>query len=127
MLPAFVVVRGPEQHKDRGGRYTTTVPWTITGFGMVTLIATRGQDWLTMAANGGHLECLKYAHENGCPWDIFTCADAAHGGHMQCLKYAHEQGCPWDADTCSMATLGGHLECLKYAQENGCPGLMADT
>ena len=21
------------------------------------------------AAENGHLECLKYAHENGCPWD----------------------------------------------------------
>ena len=21
----------------------------------------------------GHLECLKYAHEHGCPWDENTC------------------------------------------------------
>ena len=25
------------------------------------------------AAENGHLECLKYAHENGCPWDEMTC------------------------------------------------------
>ena len=73
----------------------------------------------------GHLDCLKYAHENGCPWKYAnihaqmqhtmaiqialsmlmrmavrgmkdTCADAAYKGHLDCLKYAHENGCPWD-------------------------------
>ena len=48
------------------------------------------------AASGGHLECLKYAHENGCPWDEETCSEAAYGGHLECLKYAHEKGCPWE-------------------------------
>ena len=33
------------------------------------------------AASGGHLDCLRYARENGCPWD-------AKGNH--CLRYAHE-------------------------------------
>ena len=47
-----------------------------------------------IAARNGHLECLKYAHENGCPWDKFTCADAARNGHLECLKYAHENDCP---------------------------------
>ena len=29
-----------------------------------------------LAAKNGHLECLKYAHENGCPWDEDTCYHA---------------------------------------------------
>jgi len=46
------------------------------------------------AAERGHLDCLKYAHENGCPWDL-TCTKAAEkGGYDECLKYAHESGCP---------------------------------
>jgi hypothetical protein len=69
----------------------------------------------------GHLECLRYAHENGCQWDIFTCYYASLFGHLECLKYAHENGCPWDEDTCSGASSDGHLECLKYVHENGCP------
>ena len=46
------------------------------------------------AAEYGHLECLQYAHENGCPWDEWTCSEAAENGHLECLKYAHEFGCP---------------------------------
>ena len=56
----------------------------------------------------GHLECLQYAHENGCPWDEWTCSKAAENGHFECLKYAHENGCPWNEGTCSFAALRGH-------------------
>src|SRR5438105_4179141 len=52
------------------------------------------------AALYGQLDCLKYLHENGCPWDSFTCYHAAGNGHLDCLKYAHENGCPWDEGTC---------------------------
>jgi hypothetical protein len=48
------------------------------------------------AARGGHLEVLKWARENGCPWDEKTCAHAARGGHLKVLKWARENGCPWD-------------------------------
>jgi len=37
-----------------------------------------------------NLDFLKSAHENGCPWDEKTCSDAAYHGHLDCLKYAHE-------------------------------------
>ena len=50
-----------------------------------------------------------------------TCSNATESGHLECLKYAHENGCPWDEDTCSYAADNGYLECLKYAHENGCP------
>jgi len=73
------------------------------------------------AAISGHLECLKYARENGCPWNTETCEGAAYNGHLECLKYAHEKGCPWDESTCSWAAQYGQLECLKYAHEKGCP------
>ena len=72
------------------------------------------------AAEGGHLECLEYAHGLGCELNADTCRAAAEGGHLECLKYAHEQGCEWNADTCRAAAEGGHLECLKYAHEQGC-------
>jgi hypothetical protein len=52
------------------------------------------------------LDCLQYAHEQGCAWDEDTFSRAARGGHLNCVRYAHEQGCPWDGDTCSEAARG---------------------
>ncbi|ATZ80155.1 ankyrin repeat domain-containing protein [Bodo saltans virus] len=75
----------------------------------------------SVAARNGHLECLKYAHENGCSWNLFTCENAAQNGHLECLKYAHENDCPWDEWTCAYAAKNGQFKCLKYLHENGCP------
>jgi hypothetical protein len=82
------------------------------------------------AACGGKLECLKYvtivnsslfslyhyryAHENGCRWDSYECADAAAIGSLECLKYAHENGCPWDEKTCVEAAKNLRMDCLRY-------------
>ena len=72
------------------------------------------------AAEYGHLDCLRYAHENGCHWNEYTCIKAAQNGHLDCLKYAYENGCEWDeVDICMIVAEYGHLECLKYAHENG--------
>jgi len=76
-----------------------------------------------VAAKYGHLDCLKYLHENGCPWNKYACASAAEDGHLDCLKYLHENDCPWDKMTCQLAAKNDHLDCLRYAQENGCPDI----
>jgi hypothetical protein len=75
----------------------------------------------TYAAMNGHLDCLQYAHTHGCPWDEWTCFYAAENGHLNCLQYAHTHGCSWDEWTCAYAAKNGHLDCLKYAVENKCP------
>ena len=41
---------------------------------------------------------MKYAHENGCPWNEETCSEAAKNDHLECLEYARENGCPWDEE-----------------------------
>ena len=68
-----------------------------------------------------HLECLKYLHERGCPWNEETCQNAAEKGHLECLKYAHEHGCRWDELTCGAAAYVNEIECLRYAQDHGAP------
>jgi hypothetical protein len=73
------------------------------------------------ASMNGHLDCIKYARKNGCPWSSYTTANAACHGHLDCLKYAHENGCSWNIGTTSKASYYGQLDCLKYAHENGCP------
>jgi hypothetical protein len=77
-------------------------------------------DTCRYAALNGHLECLKYLHTNGCPWNSNTCEAASFNGHLDCLIYAFENGCPWNSTTCEAAAINGHLDCLKYAHENGC-------
>ena len=80
----------------------------------------RGTRDVQGAAEGGHLEVLKWARENDCPWDEWTCACAARGGHLEVLKWARANDCPWDEETCACAAKGGHLEVLKWARENDC-------
>jgi hypothetical protein len=73
------------------------------------------------ASMNGRLDCLRYAHEAGAPWDRWTCAYAAQNGHLDCLRYAHEAGAPWDGWTCAYAAQNGRLDCLRYAHEAGAP------
>ena len=69
------------------------------------------------AARYGYFECLKYAHENGCPWVSTAIYWAACNEYFECLKYAHENGCGWDSAATWGAAYNGHLECLMYIYE----------
>jgi hypothetical protein len=62
--------------------------------------------------NGNRLNNSTYSE------DILNVCD---NGHLECLKYCHENNCPWDNQTCRYAAIYGNLECLKYARDNGCP------
>jgi hypothetical protein len=52
---------------------------------------------------------LKWARENGCPWNEDTCAYAAKGGHLEVLKWARANGCPWDEKTREYAAWKGYV------------------
>jgi hypothetical protein len=65
------------------------------------------------AVRSGHLDVLKYLHENGCPWHRYTTWAAVHKDRLECLMYAFNHGCPWSADTLTAAALGqGNLSLL---------------
>jgi hypothetical protein len=91
--------------------------WISSSMVLKRIRAVRGIH--TLAAMGGHVEVLKYAHQNG--WAKETCSLSAGMGHADCLQYARENGCPRDRWTCKRATLKGHLDVLIYAHEDGCP------
>ena len=65
----------------------------------------------TAAAEGGHLEVLKWAVEQGCLMCESVCLAAARFNHLAVLKWARAQDnpCPWNADTCLAAAQHGHL------------------
>ena len=103
------------------------------------------------AAQNGHLEVLKYLHEEvKAPWDFRTatwaaanghlhileylierkfdkyselaCTRAAKYGHLDCLKYLHETAkAPWDEDAVYHAHKNNHPECVQYLLDNNCP------
>jgi hypothetical protein len=73
------------------------------------------------AARGGHLNILIYLHQEGYPWVEEISFAAAVNGHLNILIYLHQNGCPWDESTCVEAARNGHLNCFKYAIEQGCP------
>jgi len=75
----------------------------------------------TLAAEGGHLDCVRYIHTVvGTAWHRDVCSAAASNGHYEILSYAHKHGCPWDDMTVENAARGNHVKCLQYALEQCC-------
>jgi len=63
---------------------------------------------------------LKYCVANECPMDELACAYVAKGGHLECLKYLHQEAkAPWDSCslTATWAASNGHLHILEYLVE----------
>lgn len=73
-----------------------------------------------LAANLGHIKCLKFLHGMDCVMDATTCESAAEGGHLDCLEYAHKSGCALTPNVMNLAAKHGQFECLLYAHQNGC-------
>jgi len=93
---------------------------------VMKLLANKGyrcesSDTCRQAAGNGHLDCLKFAYENGCEWDVQTHVAAATGGHLHCVKYAFVEGLAWHESVSEAAAQNNQLECLKYVLQKGCP------
>ncbi len=88
----------------------------------------------------GHLEILKWARSQGCPWNGLTCAWAAEGGHLELLQcythntfllasrcdrmnvlvWAHQSDYPcWDQRIYTEAKEAGHWDILRWAKRKG--------
>ena len=73
---------------------------------------------INMAVCQGNLEMVKYCVANQCPIDTSACAYAAGKGHLEVLKYLHEEAkAPWDEYTAYLAASNGHLHILEYLVE----------
>ncbi len=73
---------------------------------------------ISMAAQKGNLEMVKYCVANDCPIDEVACARAARYGHLEILKYLREEvNAPWDSRTAARAAENGHLHVLEYLVE----------
>ena len=72
------------------------------------------------AANGGHMDVLRWARAKRYPWTADTCAGIAKHGDLATLRWAAEQGCPMSGRVLVEAVLGGHVHVAEWAAENGC-------
>lgn len=72
-----------------------------------------GPDICADAAMLGQIEILKWAHENGLPWDNRVCVTAANAGHLDILIWARERGCPWNSCVLVQAEHTNHFELAK--------------
>ena len=71
------------------------------------------------AAENGHLECLKYLHEEvKVPWAPETAYQAAGNGHLHILEYLVDRKYfKYNVHACTFAAREGQLDCLKYLHE----------
>jgi len=72
----------------------------------------------------GGIEFVKFLHKANHHdeyWDDYMCKYSAKYGKIDCLKYSHEHGYPWNKETIIKAMTHEHLDCLVYAIKNGCP------
>ena len=68
------------------------------------------------AASEGHLEVLRWARSQGCPWDNdLTCA-AACNGHLKLLNWLIKEGCPYDKGECRGAAVRGGERARKVLE-----------
>ena len=81
----------------------------------------------TEAAKIGNLEMLMYCVERGCLDEVrapAVCTAAARGGHLECLRYAHEIALvPLKSIVLRVCF---NMNCYKYARSRGCPESSSD-
>eukprot|EP00598_Pedospumella_elongata_P003761 CAMPEP_0184975484 /NCGR_PEP_ID=MMETSP1098-20130426/6733_1 /TAXON_ID=89044 /ORGANISM="Spumella elongata, Strain CCAP 955/1" /LENGTH=154 /DNA_ID=CAMNT_0027498235 /DNA_START=261 /DNA_END=725 /DNA_ORIENTATION=- len=79
----------------------------------------------TDAAMNGHLDCLRYALEHGCPHNIqhLVKISAGEKGSLSCLKYLieeHGADVQQSAEVFGAAFVKGNLANVQYLLEKGC-------
>lgn len=50
-----------------------------------------------------------------------ACLSAVINGHVNCLRYARKQNCPWSKETFYIVIEYGHVDSLQFLFENKCP------
>ena len=77
----------------------------------------RDQAWFcSQVASTNKLELLKWAREvKQCEWDEWSITVAADVGNLEMLKYCFSNGCPCDEEaSCKQAAIGGNLDCVRF-------------
>lgn len=74
-------------------------------------------DACSHACRNGQLACLERLHSHGALWDVSTVSSAAAQGHIDCLRFALEQGCPYKDTLIIGSVQSSNTVCLRYLVE----------
>jgi len=78
------------------------------------------QKRLPFAMKHGDIAAVQYLHQHGgCLWTAKCSAYAIKHGHIQCLMYALENGCPLPGNACELAARYGQVDCYWYLRQQG--------
>lgn len=61
---------------------------------------------------------LKQGYKLSDNFHLIACTVAARFGYLECLKYLHEEGYPWNTSTLAAARKGKNNDCIRYILEN---------
>ena len=79
-----------------------------------------GSSLTALIAYNGDLDALKIFRKYNCSWLVQKiCYYASKRGHINCLRYAHENGCMLNNKCYKVALKYNHLDCAKYIKKNG--------
>ena len=77
------------------------------------------EDAITLAAQSGHLEVIKWLREkNGCKWNSDAVIEAAQNGYLEIVKWLLTNGCPWSPSVFHQACTAGQLAVAKWLSDN---------
>jgi len=117
--------------KGRGGSASSHLCYEAARMGCLEMVlyilqefdpSTVWDSWTSaLAAEGGHLNLLEYAHSRGYPINNLSATLAAKEGHLDILEFMFQHEYPWDEETCAQAAQNGHWDCLLFAHRHGCP------
>lgn len=65
-------------------------------------------------AGNGHIQCLRWALDNGCPYDESCSLAAAGNGHLDVLVWIKQLGHPFHRTVCTLSTFGDRMSMLPW-------------
>jgi hypothetical protein len=104
------------------------IKWLLLN-GRTSILKLLNKKYVNMAASKGHLEILKWMHDNKIgEWSTSVMDMAASKGHLEVVKWLHEnryEGCTKAA--MDRAATAGHLDVVLWLHENRSEGCFDRT
>ena len=95
--------------------------WSLPALGFQHLRYKQKKKLMVSAAKGGQLSTLRWARQQGCPWDRRVSDAAAAGGHLAVLQWLRQEGCPCSPWVYIAGQGSGFPDVVQWLEEQGFP------